>query len=473
MRENNRKPIEKCRKKLPQFTTMNVIDGQAGLVIYSSLIFYSLTIDNILNIIVLLILAGVTIAALSGPNGILTNATKAREDNAKAQVIEEARVDILAKQTEKRGETLTDNELESILTPKYGTLSDEENILDRTLTTENGYKIPVSDIYNGELSESVSIPEGLEIGSEVKYNPSVTYDWLSKYCSSSNDSNYQKTLNSGTGQNFNINTWRVFEIDEETGEVKLVPAHSTDDRAEGPTSGTVNLQGAQGYNNAVYLLNKACSELYGDSSRGITARSINIEDIEGKMTDAAIAEVHSIESGYEQQVSAPYSRDNSYYPSIYANERLSVINGKENSSGIGMSVQDNLVKPTDGNETDGDATEGHIQATTNIQPKKTYWYKDNTFMKTAFETANNGVKYYDLLMPDDTNTFYWVASRCVNANLSLCNFSVRAVGFGEVNAYGMFDSRDSGGNGFFGIFPVVSLSSKLITGDTIDGFSVE
>ena len=52
MRENNRNPIEKCRKKLPQFTTMNVIDGQAGLVIYSSLIFYSLTIDNILNIVV-------------------------------------------------------------------------------------------------------------------------------------------------------------------------------------------------------------------------------------------------------------------------------------------------------------------------------------------------------------------------------------------------------------------------------------
>ena len=51
MRGNNRKSIEKCRKRLPQFTTMNVIDGQAGLVIYSSLIFYSLTIDNILNIV--------------------------------------------------------------------------------------------------------------------------------------------------------------------------------------------------------------------------------------------------------------------------------------------------------------------------------------------------------------------------------------------------------------------------------------
>ena len=69
MRENNRNPIERCRKRLPQFTTMNVIDGQAGLVSYFSLIFYSLTIDNILNIIVLLILAGVTIATLMGDNG--------------------------------------------------------------------------------------------------------------------------------------------------------------------------------------------------------------------------------------------------------------------------------------------------------------------------------------------------------------------------------------------------------------------
>ena len=51
MRGNNRNPIERCRKRLPQFTTMNVIEGQAGLVNYSSLIFYSLTLNNILNII--------------------------------------------------------------------------------------------------------------------------------------------------------------------------------------------------------------------------------------------------------------------------------------------------------------------------------------------------------------------------------------------------------------------------------------
>ena len=73
MRERDRKSIE-IDKMLPQFTTMNVIEGQAGLVNYSSLILYSLTLNNILNIIVLLILAGVTIAMLTGENGILNKA---------------------------------------------------------------------------------------------------------------------------------------------------------------------------------------------------------------------------------------------------------------------------------------------------------------------------------------------------------------------------------------------------------------
>ena len=92
MREKNRKPIASI-KKLPQFTTMNVIDGQAGLVNYSSLIFYSLTIDNILNIIVLLILVGVTIAAISGDNGILQNAARAKEQTEKAEKDEKETLD--------------------------------------------------------------------------------------------------------------------------------------------------------------------------------------------------------------------------------------------------------------------------------------------------------------------------------------------------------------------------------------------
>ena len=71
---------------------MNVIDGQDGLVNCSSLIFYSLTIDNILNIIVLLILAGVTIATLAGENGILTRASDVSEKTAEANAREQVQI---------------------------------------------------------------------------------------------------------------------------------------------------------------------------------------------------------------------------------------------------------------------------------------------------------------------------------------------------------------------------------------------
>ena len=125
----------------------------------------------VITIIVLLILAGVTIAALSGPNGILSNATKAREDNAKAEVIDQARVDILAKRTEKMGESPTADELEQILTPKYGTLSNEENILDRTLTTKDGYQIPVRDIWNGTLSGAST--GGIEVGEKAEEDTTI------------------------------------------------------------------------------------------------------------------------------------------------------------------------------------------------------------------------------------------------------------------------------------------------------------
>ena len=80
MRERDRKSIE-IDKMLPQFTTMNVIEGQAGLVNYSSLIFYSLTLNNILNIIVLLILAGVTIATLTGNNRSFNKNNRSKRRN--------------------------------------------------------------------------------------------------------------------------------------------------------------------------------------------------------------------------------------------------------------------------------------------------------------------------------------------------------------------------------------------------------
>lgn len=54
---------------------------EVGLVFYSSLFFYSLTINNILNIIVLLILAGITINALTGSESAPAKANEAEQKN--------------------------------------------------------------------------------------------------------------------------------------------------------------------------------------------------------------------------------------------------------------------------------------------------------------------------------------------------------------------------------------------------------
>ena len=108
----------------------------------------------------------------------------------------------------------------------------------------------------------------LQIGDIVSYNPSGTYNWNNEYASS--DQTGSTTLSSASGQSFNINSWKVLSINGTT--IEMVPTAET--------SGKVYLQGAQGYNNCVKLLNDACSSLYSDSSKGITARSINMDDIE-------------------------------------------------------------------------------------------------------------------------------------------------------------------------------------------------
>ena len=80
----------------------------------------------VITIIVLLILTGVSIAMLTGDNGILTQVQRAKEQTENAA-------------------------------------KNEAEILDE---------------YNNILNvETVSIPEGLEIGSIVNYNPSGTYNW--------------------------------------------------------------------------------------------------------------------------------------------------------------------------------------------------------------------------------------------------------------------------------------------------------
>ena len=119
----------------------------------------------------------------------------------------------------------------------------------------------------------------LEIGDTVTYTPSGTYNWQGKYYSAT--TNQDMILNSGNAE-FKIIEWKVLEIKNET--VTLLPI--------APTDGRIILSEAPGYNNAVKLLNDACNNLYANPSKGISARSIKIDDINDKLNNLAWNEIY-------------------------------------------------------------------------------------------------------------------------------------------------------------------------------------
>ena len=198
---------------------------------------------------------------LTGDNGIITQAQKAKEETEKASIIEQEKIDILDVQT--RGDAiLTQKQLRDVLNKYFSFVPYDVNTNDILTTKEEyggKYKISVSKIYDGELKEIVSLPENLGIGSTVSYDPNGIFTGeneinpLSEEYSGSN-SNVQK-LDSSTSE-FNIDTWKVFDIDEVNGKISLIPFHSTE-----LSGGYISLKGSQGYNNGVKILNDVCNAL--------------------------------------------------------------------------------------------------------------------------------------------------------------------------------------------------------------------
>ena len=105
----------------------------------------------VITIIILLILAAVTIAALSGDNGILSNAARAKQETEKAEILEQIRLDIYGEMADNGGTDPTEADIERIA-DNYGDISGS-TFADKILTTEKGsYEIKLSDIWTAGSS---------------------------------------------------------------------------------------------------------------------------------------------------------------------------------------------------------------------------------------------------------------------------------------------------------------------------------
>ena len=200
---------------------------------------------------------------------------------------------------------------------------------------------------------------------------------------------------------------------------------------------------------------------------------MNIEDIEKKMTEEGLASAHSsITEGikYGTQVTSQYSKSNSWFPTIYEQEKYRAIDVEANTreeTGLNLSEQKELI-----GRTESGATDGRKQAETSIQPTKTDWEKSYSNMQTALK-EENGINYSELIMPKDTSTTYWLASRCIYTAPSYCRFCVRCVYNGGVDVGNVYISGSNSVNFNLALFPVVSLSSELLETDGAGGFTVK
>ena len=336
----------------------------------------------VITIVILLILAGISISTLTN-TGIFQKAKEAKQKSEEAE-------------------------------------NEQNKILDEYETELNQYNenTLVYKVNNGIV----------KIGDYVAYTPDDAstkeiLEELGNYSGSKENTNLTLT------QEKNLN-WRVLDVKD--GCVRLI--------SEMPTTSLITLKGAMGYNNAVKLLDDACSSLYNNFSFTNKVQNLKIEDIQDKMLEK---DYKKFDDNYGER----FTTGTKYYPSILPNEmeqkvtiNKDVIIGEK----LDLSEQKNLVNQLD-----------KLQAIS-LNVKYSYWGKkmtqndfiDNEFYKIFINNGNN----YDT---------YWLSSRCVDAFNTEAGFNVRYIESGGVYAHCLYISDEKVRSFGYALRPVVTLNSGV------------
>ena len=330
--------------------------------------------------------------------------------------------------------------------------------------TENGtYKFTVTGTVNGtaytkEVSVTVnqfknSILEdiNIKIGDSVNYTydtASSSYTLESKYSGYSSN----QTIAQTTGL-----TWKVLNVDKENDTVDIISTN--------PTSSTVTFANILGYNNGPYLMNEICKAQYSNKTLGVNARSINLLDMEKQLTAAGIKSRNEYNKGsstYAQYGTTKTYTSNTKYPSLYANQKGAGpnITAADASAKITQPKTDagndpyEESKPIATTEPTTDNTSGTGNPLTVTQ---TYYYIpiNDTNYGTAYSILANG-------------TPFWVAARYVGTSSDGAGFGLRGA-YAGTGGCSMFYSNGVTNGSYYALRPVVSLPSRLLTGEQTNG----
>ena len=293
----------------------------------------------------------------------------------------------------------------------------------------------INDIVN-QFSDSQTKPDRsfLKVGDYIDYTPDTAGNYMGLGTSENEKAGSTDNPADGIPQDTTLK-WRVMNINND-GSVDIVSA--------APISSKVYFRGSLGYNNGVLLLNDLCKSQYSNSALGVTARSIDLEDIEKKFNSTGInARNAYVYDDTQYGNSQTYSENYSYSPDIY--DRVGKTTAEES--------KDYYSTPT---------TATHTQKGT-LEVQQTYY--NITTQASYFDDAT----FHELIF--GTSTYYWLASRYALCGSPYADFGLRSVRSARLYCNFLFYSNDGADSNSYRVRPVVSLGSNIkisTDGGTVD-----
>lgn len=342
------------------------------------------------TVVVLMFLAGIIIASNKDNNGILDIANNKKEETERMTIEEGIKIELQEDPPESYADLIE-------FLKGYGTILNEDVPDEATLVTTKGeYKILVKDIWNTDKEEL-----GISVGDYVEYSyDGGTYIVDGTY----SGTNEEKTItipNSGTS------IWRVIDVNKQSKQVKIIPTSLNNYE--------ITLNGVNGFNNGVKILNDLCNQIFSNTQYNATAKNINIEDIEKLSSN--LSELKGVNYGIEKE----------YNSLVYPY----VLKGENNNN----SNQDDFFY--------------NYENASNIKLMQTY-YEGNIELKSS--------KYNDLL-PSGS---YWISSRAIN-NTSSADYYLRTlntVNTVTLSGTKLFNSQGQEQSNTFSVLPIVTIESN-------------
>lgn len=288
-------------------------------------------------------------------------------------------------------------------------------------------------------NEQISLPVSLTLGTSVlvdNIEPGhyVEFNFTKNtYTISDDESGITSAQEITTNENVK---WRVLSVNQETGKIMVT--------SQGFANTDIGLKGIRGYKNGVKILNDICETLYTDTTLGISAKCMTVEDIY-----EALGETRK-NSGYYL-----------FYPSN--NEAVSgkvTHNGKEYSK-VKATANARFYKSDEGGQQKGPDEYGYYYKTpTSASPI----YFTSTW--NDFYIPSNKTEIINIITNNSGSSWGWLASTCEYCQSSAGNtdavagYGLYALSNSKLGYYALYSSDGVEYESPSGIRPIIILDAE-------------